>query len=83
MGRTRIRGSLIQVAKVTVGCDMVPDALFECFDIGKSTIFLSVPQEGLVEVNLEHSRDFGGSQSYLTNFIFECAQNFLCHPGTS
>src|SRR3569623_2144441 len=69
----------VDVAEVAVGIDAVTDHLLELLDVGEAAIALALPDQRVIEMNLEAAPRVG-NEGYLAHLEREGREHLLRHP---
>src|SRR3569623_198358 len=69
----------VEAAEGAVGFDAVTDHLLELLDVGEAAIALALPDQRVIEMNLEDAPR-AGNEGHLANFEREGREHLLRHP---
>src|SRR5690554_6725002 len=70
------------MAQRTVRTDLIPDPLFEYFNVGKAAIALATPDQRVVHPNLEQAGT-GRLQAHLAQLVLKGGQQLLSYPAAT
>lgn len=74
--------SAIRMAEGSFGCNPVSDELFKFFDLRETTLFLSRPEDVMIDPDFKDA-SHPGYECEFPDFVLERGQQLLCHPGRS
>src|SRR4029077_12747982 len=80
VGRSRLRGLRVAVAKAALRRHLVAHALLQLFDVGKAPMLLARPEKLAVEADFEHAAGVVGDKRHRAELLGESGQELLRHP---
>src|SRR4029077_10096836 len=80
VGRSGSRGLRVAMAKPSLRRHLVPDELFQLFDVGEAPMLLARPEKLVVETDFEHAAGVVGDKRQRAELLGESGQELLRHP---
>src|SRR5512141_2177002 len=80
VGRLRLRGLRIAMAKPALRRHLVPDELLQLFDVGEAPMLLARPKKLAVESDFEHAAGVVRDKRHRAELFGKSGQELLRHP---